>query len=325
MNEQHHTVIGAGPVGWTVAEQLAEAGHRVRVLTRSGSGPDHPLVERRRADVSGPGLAAAVGDAAAVFHCIHASAYDARAWRRELPAAEAAVLRVAAAVGAPVVFPESLYSYVRTDRPMTEDDPRDRATGKGAVRRDLLAARLASDATTVSVVSSDFVGPRVRAGGHLGERVVPALLRGDGRRLRVMGSLDQPHSWTFVPDLARAMVAAAADPAATGPLVHAPTGEPRTQREMVELLAAAAGVDAPPLGVIPAFALRALGRVHRTSRELAEVSYQFEKPFVLDSSASQARLGLTPTPLDEVARRTVAWWRDDLAGSAASSVRIVAS
>ncbi len=32
-----HVVTGAGPVGWTIAEQLADAGHEVRVLTRSGS------------------------------------------------------------------------------------------------------------------------------------------------------------------------------------------------------------------------------------------------------------------------------------------------
>ena len=45
-------VTGAGPVGWTVAEQLAAAGHRVRVLTRSGSGPDHPRVDKGAVDVS---------------------------------------------------------------------------------------------------------------------------------------------------------------------------------------------------------------------------------------------------------------------------------
>ena len=44
-----HVVTGAGPVGSTVALQLADAGHQVRLLTRSGSGPAHPLVDRRRA------------------------------------------------------------------------------------------------------------------------------------------------------------------------------------------------------------------------------------------------------------------------------------
>ena len=45
-------------------------------------------------------------------------------------------------------------------------------------------------------------------------------------------------------------------------------------------------------------------------RELAETLYQFEHPFVMDSRASEAALGLQPTPLTEAAAATVAWWGD---------------
>ncbi|HEX2248036.1 MAG TPA: NAD(P)H-binding protein, partial [Arthrobacter sp.] len=110
-----YIVTGAGPIGWTVAEQLAGQGHQVRLLTRSGSGPEHPLVERRKVDVSqADGFEAAVAGAAAVFHCIHASAYSAKAWALELPTTEQTVLEAAGRAGAVVVFPESLYAY---DRP----------------------------------------------------------------------------------------------------------------------------------------------------------------------------------------------------------------
>ncbi len=40
MSNDLHVVVGAGPVGSAVAEILAERGHRVRVVTRSGSGPE---------------------------------------------------------------------------------------------------------------------------------------------------------------------------------------------------------------------------------------------------------------------------------------------
>ena len=74
-----HVVTGAGPVGSTVALQLADAGQQVRLLTRSGSGPDHPSIARRQVDVSQPdALAEAFAGATAVHHCIHGSAYDAR-------------------------------------------------------------------------------------------------------------------------------------------------------------------------------------------------------------------------------------------------------
>ena len=90
-----HVVTGAGPVGWTVAEQLARAGQEVRVLTRSGSGPEHPLVERRAVDVSDAvAFAAAARGARAVFHCVHGTSYSEKTWRRELPGTEQTVLRV---------------------------------------------------------------------------------------------------------------------------------------------------------------------------------------------------------------------------------------
>lgn len=302
-----HVVTGAGPVGSTVALQLAGAGEQVRLLTRTGSGPEHPLVERLRIDVSRPEqLGPALEGAVAVHHCIHGSRYDARTWRAELPVAERHVLAAAGRVGAVVVFPESLYSYGPVDGPLTEDLPRAATTGKLGVRTELLAQRDASPTPTVSVAASDFYGPLVR-NAHAGERLVPTVLA--GRTMRVMGSLDEPHSFTYVPDLAAAMIRAAATPDLWDSFLHAPTAPAVTQRELVEQVAAAGGVPVPRTSAIPAWALRALGVVSRDTRELAETSYMFTGPFVLDSSRSQERLGLAPTPLGTGVKETVDWWR----------------
>ncbi|HYH77513.1 MAG TPA: NAD-dependent epimerase/dehydratase family protein, partial [Arthrobacter sp.] len=192
-----HVVTGAGPVGWTVAEQLAAQGKKVRILTRSASGPEHPLVERVKADVlDAAQLRDAFAGATAVFHCIHGSSYTVDAWQAELPRAEQTVLAAAGEAGAVVVFPESLYSYSEPGRPMTEAGPRDASGGKRAVRTQLLEARDASPTSTVSVVAGDFFGPRVRT-SHAGERLVPAILA--GRKVWVIGSAELPHSFTYVP------------------------------------------------------------------------------------------------------------------------------
>jgi nucleoside-diphosphate-sugar epimerase len=302
-----YVVTGAGPVGWSVAEQLAGQGKRVRVLTRSGSGPDHPLVDRRSADVSNAALlGTALAGATAVFHCIHGSAYTADAWRQELPPAEEAVLSAAGKAGAVVVFPESLYSYSRPDALMTEGSPREAQGGKRGVRTLLLKARAASPTDTVSVVAGDFFGPRVLA-SHAGERMVPAVL--EGKRVLVVGSADQPHSFTYVPDLAAAMVRAAQTPSAWNRVWHAPTGPAITQRQLATAFTEAGGVPAPKIGAVPGWLLRTMGLFSSGTRELAEMLYQFELPFVMDSRASEAGLGLHPTPLPEAAAATVAWWR----------------
>ena len=304
-----HVVTGAGPVGSTIALQLAESGQEVRLLTRSGSGPEHALIERRRVDVSRPDqLDAAFDGASVIHHCIHGSAYDVRAWRAELPAAEQAVLAAAGRIGAVVVFPESLYSYGPVDGPMTVDLPRVATRGKLGVRTDLLAQRAASTTPTISVAASDFYGPRVLM-SHAGERLIPTVLA--GRTMRVVGSLDQPHSFTFVPDLAAAMIRAAATPELWNSFLHAPTAPAITQRQLIERVAATAGVPVPRMSSIPIWAMKTIGVVSRSMKELAETGYMFDRPFVLDSRASEQRLGLGPTPLDTGLRESVAWWREN--------------
>lgn len=302
-----HVVTGAGPVGTTIAEQLAAAGASVRILTRSGSGPVHPLIERRSVDVNDrAALTAAVDGAVAVYHCIHGSQYSARTWLAELPRAEHTILEVAGSAGAVVVFPESLYSYGPVDQPMTEDMPRTADFGKPAVRVQLLRARDASPTPTVSVAASDFIGPHVRT-AHAGERMVPNILA--GKSVQVFGKADLPHSFTYLPDLAAAMIRAAADRTQWNSFLHAPTAPAVSMRELVDALAMAAQVPTPKVIALPGWTLRTAGVVSSMMRELAEMNYQFERPFILDSSRSETLLGLTPTPLEQVAAATVAWWK----------------
>ncbi|MDQ2723119.1 MAG: epimerase, partial [Actinomycetota bacterium] len=89
---------------------------------------------------------------------------------------------------------------------------------------------------------------------------------------------------------------------------HAPSGPALTQRQLAQSFATAAGTTAK-VATIPAWVLRAGAVLPGPMRELAETTYQFTAPFVLDSARSQQVLGLTPTPLDTAARETVAWWR----------------
>lgn len=304
---QRYVVTGAGPVGWTVAEQLAAQGESVKILTRSGSGPEHPLIDRLQVDVSDPRqLAGQFDGAAAVFHCTHGSAYSAKTWQAELPQTERLVMDVAREAGAVVVFPESLYSYSRPEDIMTEDGPRTAATGKRGVRTRLLAVRQESATPTVSIVASDFFGPRVKQ-AHAGERMVPLVL--SGKTVRVIASADQPHSFTYVPDLADAMIAAARNPDLWNTVLHAPTGPALTQRELASAFAAAAGLPEPKVGVLPGWLLRTIGLMSADTREVAEMLYQFDAPFVMDSTLGQDRLQLKPTPLAQAAKETVSWWR----------------
>lgn len=303
-----HLVTGAGPVGSTLALQLAEAGHPVRLVSRSGRGPEHQLIERTAADVSQAStVAELMAGIEVVHHCIHGSQYVAATWRRELPAAEQIILDAAADVGAVVVFPESLYAYGKVSAPMTEDTPHAATTGKSAIRVELLAAREAHRASTVSVCASDFYGPRVIV-AHAGDRIFPRVLA--GKSVSVMGSPDQPHSFTYVPDLTRAMIEAGHRRDLWDTVLHAPTVAPLTQRELVTAVARAAEMPTPKVSTLPVWLLRILGVAMTGARELAETGHMFTGPFVMDSTRSEQELGLSPTPLTEGLAETVTWWRE---------------
>ncbi|MGW0249180.1 NAD-dependent epimerase/dehydratase family protein [Nocardia goodfellowii] len=302
-----HIVTGAGPVGSTLAEQLAAAGKQVRVLTRSGGGPDHPLVERRRVDATRPEqLAGEFEGAAAVYHCAGASEYSAKAWRAELIPAQQTVLDEAGKTGTVVVFAENLYSYGRVDRPITEDMPRTADFGKPGVRTDLVRAREAHATPTISVGAADFLGPYVR-NSLSGEQLFGPIVA--GKKAKTLGRLDVPHSFTYVPDLAAAMIRAAADESLWNSFLHAPSAPAVTQGELIDLIGRAAGVGKPQVMALSPWMLKAIGLVSPAMRELAEMSYQGSAPFVLDSSASEKRLDLRPTPLDVAVAATVDWWK----------------
>ena len=60
---------------------------------------------------------------------------------------------------------------------------------------------------------------------------------------------------------------------------------------------------------MPKPALKLAGLFNPVVRELPEVAYQTERPFIIDSSAAQATFGLRPTPWHTVLTETVAFYR----------------
>ena len=307
-----HVVLGKGPVGSTLSDRLVEQGHEVRVLSRSG-GASTGAVEQREVDASdAAALTAASRGAVAIYNCANPP-YD--TWLQQWPPIATALLAAAEHTEAVLVTMSNLYGYGPVDGSLTEDLPLAAPGPKGQVRAQMwvqaLAAHEAGRVRVTEARASDFVGPRVLAGGHLGERVVPKMLK--GRAVRVIGDPDQPHSWTNIGDVATALAVLGTDQRAWGHAWHVPTAPPVSLREAVLGLCRAAGVDPVPVRAVPHLVLRAAGLVVPLVRELEEVRYQFVRPFVTDSSAFTATFGTTATPLEQTWEQTVAWWRRRLA------------
>ncbi|MCW2776586.1 MAG: NAD-dependent epimerase/dehydratase [Frankiales bacterium] len=230
----------------------------------------------------------------------------------------AALLDAATRSGAVLVTMANLYVYGPVDAPMTEQTPLRPGGRKGAVRlrmwQEALARHAAGDVRVTEARASDFVGPGVLAGGHLGERVVPRLL--GAKDVRYLGDPDQPHSWTSVLDVGAALAVLGQDERAWGRAWHVPTAPAVTAREAVAGLCRAAGVAQVGVRPMPHLALRAVGVVSPLVRELEEMRHSFTAPYVLDSSACTAAFGLQATPLERTWADTVAWWRSRTAVAA---------
>ncbi|HWS57371.1 MAG TPA: NAD-dependent epimerase/dehydratase family protein [Actinotalea sp.] len=302
-----HVVVGAGPVGTATAQLLAERGERVVVVTRSGSGPSHPAVTLVAADASSSAeLTRLSAGADAIYNAVNPAYHR---WATDWPPIADALLTTAERSGAVLATVSNLYGYGPFDGPMTQDLPL-RATGtKGRVRaqmwRDALSAHEAGRVRVTEVRGSDYLCPG--PGSQLGDRVVPRLLA--GKRVQVLRSADTPHTWTSVADVARLLVTVAADERGWGRAWHVPSNPPRTQREAITDLCRAAGVPAVAVSELPQALLAAMRLVSPMMRELPEVAYQLERPFVLDSGLTQATFGLAPTPWDEVLAAQIAAYR----------------
>jgi nucleoside-diphosphate-sugar epimerase len=296
--QQLHLVVGAGPIGSAVARRLAAADHRVRVVTRSGSGPDLPQVERVAADASDAArMSELAAGAAVVYNCVNPPYHR---WSTDWPPIAASLLSAAERSGAVLATCANLYVYGPVDRPMTEDMPLAATFTKGQVRarmwQDALAAHEAGRVRVTEARGSDYVGPGAES--HLGERVMPKLLA--GKKVTVMASADTTHTWTYTEDMAATLVAIGSDERAWGRAWHVPSALTGSQREVLAQLAAMAGAPAPRVGTYSPLLIRAMGIVSPLMRELPEVAYQLEHDFVMDSSAAQRELGLAPTPAQDV-------------------------
>jgi nucleoside-diphosphate-sugar epimerase len=301
-------IIGAGGVGRHAATALTESGHDVIVVSRSGTDPRIPGVTPVAADAADrERIMQIAAGASAIINAANPRQYH--TWPRDWPPVAASLLAAAEAAGAGLVTVSNLYAYGRVDAPMTESTPIRPAGVKGEIRArmwaDALAAHEAGRVRTCELRASDYVGPGVSRGvSLLNDYVVERAAAGRPVRMPI-GDLDAPHSWSFVPDVGRFAALLATDDRSWGRVWHTPTGEARSVRQVAADVAELVGRPAPRVTTYPGWLMR-LARLSPTIRELDETRHQFERPFVLDSSAAQRAFGLTPTDWYAVLTETIA-------------------
>jgi nucleoside-diphosphate-sugar epimerase len=216
-------------------------------------------------------------------------------------------LAAAESTGAVLTILGNLYPYGPVTGPMTEDLPLSSTTPKAQVRAkiwaDALAAHEAGRIRVTEVRGSDYFGPGATDQSHLGDRFQVPLRA--GKAVSLVFPPDVPHTWTYLPDVADALIVAATDERAWGRPWHVPSDEPQSFRQMGARMAAILGLPEPKLTQLPWPAVRLVGLFSPMAGELRHVRYQFTAPYVLDSSAFQQTFGVSCTPVDEALKATL--------------------
>lgn len=317
METQLHVVFGTGPVGQATARALLMRGHEVRMVNRSGKAEAPAGATVVRGDAYDPAAVAALTAGAAAVYQAAQPAYH--QWAEQFPPLQTSIIEGVARGGARLVVVENLYMYGLVRGPIHEGLPYAAHTRKGQVRahmaEELQAAHSSGKLRTVSARASDFYGPGVLQSA-LGERTfLPALA---GKAAEAVSRLDALHSYTYIEDLGEALVRLGERDEALGQAWHVPNAPALTQGELMDLLFAELGTPRK-VSVIGRLMLSLGGLFIPGAREMVEMLYEFEQPFVVDSSKYTRAFGDHATPVSEGLRRTVAWYRQHTAQPAAAA------
>lgn len=287
--------------------ELVGRGMPVRAVSRDGRAPVPAGVEACAADLATPeGAVRACAGASVVYHCVQPR-YD--RWAEEFPQLNSTIVTAATGAAAKLVVADNLYMYGPVSGPISETSPQEPQSRKGRLREQLASSLLAAaDASGLRVTlgrASDYFGP---AGAHsVAGMMVEAVLA--GKLARWPANADLPHTFSYLPDIARGLVVLGESDEANGKAWVLPAAPPISARAFVALIGQACSRPVK-LSVTSKLMMRAAGLAISEAREVPDIWYQFAAPFVADGSAFNTAFGtLEITPLAQAVHDTISWYR----------------
>jgi nucleoside-diphosphate-sugar epimerase len=308
-----HVVLGTGAIGRAVAEELVRRGESVHMVNRSGKMDEVPAgVEVIASDLYDPAKVREVTRGAKVVYQASQPLYH--QWVKNFPLLQKSIIDGLTGSETKLVIVENVYMYGEAHaKPMTEDTPYNAHTRKGRVRAAISTTAFAAHKEGRVRVSAarggNFFGPW-GTDSTMGARVFYPLLR--RKPAQLIGRTDVPHTHTYVRDFGRALVILGERDEADGQVWHVPNDRPRmTQGELVRLFAEEADVE-PKMSSMGKLMMAIGGLFIPEAKETVEMMYEFEKPFIVDSSKFEKTFGLKATPMREAIRETVVWYKSHL-------------
>jgi nucleoside-diphosphate-sugar epimerase len=293
-----HVIVGRGAAASKTALLLAEGGERVRMISRTGGGPDHPLVDKVAADATDTDRLTELTEGADTLFTTAAPPYH--LWPEQFPILSASLLNAVKRTGVAYVMLGNLYAYGPVSGPITPDFPLAATGPKGRTRARAWEEAAASGVKVTEVRAAQFYG----AGAFSVFSLMVQRQVMEGGLVLVPQELDVPHSYSAIGDTARTLVAASRNEQAYGRAWHVPTST-LSVRELAVRLAELAGAPKPRMEEMTERDLTLLAFIEPFWAEMHELLTKPGHPFVIDYSETEKILGVSVTPVNDVLREVI--------------------
>jgi nucleoside-diphosphate-sugar epimerase len=296
-------VLGFGAVGRATVAALLARGDAVCVAQRRRPADLPDGATFRACDVlDADSVRRAVEGAAQIVLAV-GFAYDRRVWRKAWPKTMTNVIAACAATGARMVFVDNLYMLGPQRSPRHEDMPLSKTSAKAAILSKVtrIWLKAVGRVRIAALRCTDFYGPGVPV-SHLGTTGFGAIAQ--GKPALMLAPPDIPHDFAYVPDIARAVVTLLDAPDdAFGEVWNMPCAPTQTPREILRL-----GADALQMKLkirtIPLWLLPVLGLGSTFLREVWDVRFTWDRPYIVDGAKFTRRFGFAVTPYETGAPAT---------------------
>lgn len=308
--KETHVVLGAnGGVGKQLIKVLQSTGKDYRAVARSLDPTDKRNLRANLLNLTE--AQHALKGAHTAYLCVGLP-YDLKAWKSQWPLLIKNVLQAAEENGCQLLFLDNVYMYgpAPLQRPFDERHSLLPASEKGKVRKQIaelvMEAHESGRVRTMIARAADFLGPDA-TNSIFYIAFLQNMLKGKSPQLFFPVSV--PHTFANTKDIAQAMMQLAMAPDCYGQVWHLPVGDAITIGDMGSLFnQALERMDA--IQEMPRWLQKTLGLFIRPLRELEEMRYQFEHPYLMSWKKFQTRFpDFQRTDYPDVVKEMVASFR----------------
>lgn len=294
-----HTIIGInGNIGRLLAQELISKGYKVRGVSRQPQ--EGHQWECKTADVlDAQSLKQAVAGSEVVYLLVGLE-YKTAVWKQDWVKLMQNTIDACVATQAKLIFVDNVYMYGYVEGEMTENTPINPCSEKGKVRA--AVAQLLIDAFDRQILrgciarAADFYGPDCST-SMLTQTIFLNMAKNKAAQL--MGNIEAIHSYTYTPDIAKALVIMATDSRADNQVWHLPTAKnPLSSRQIVHKMAQLTG-KTPKIMHMGKFMMSILSLFMPILKELKEMMYQYDKNYIFNSDKFDKTFSFTPTSYEQ--------------------------